>query len=94
VNAVAIQARLDVLATEIRRLRAALVELEREAFDVAEEPAIERAAITRGRLEAALALYFEEAERLRKGCLVHGPTPLWSCPECLETAPSATELGQ
>ncbi len=91
-NAVAINARLDEIATTIKRLRSALVELEREAFDLGEEPAIERAAITRGRLDAALALYFEEAERMRKGCPVHGDTVLWSCPECNEEAPSRPEV--
>jgi hypothetical protein len=58
--------RLDALAREIRQLRSALPEVERDAYGIADINAIERAAVTRARLDAALALYFNEAEAARK----------------------------
>jgi hypothetical protein len=57
--------RLDALAREIHNLRSALPEAERDAYGVADITAIERAAVTRARLDAALALYFNESEQER-----------------------------
>jgi hypothetical protein len=56
--------RLDALASEIHNLRSALPEAERDAYGV-DITAIERAAVTRARLDAALALYFNESEQER-----------------------------
>lgn len=57
--------RLAELATEIREHRARLIDDERDAFDLCEGTAIERAMVTRGLLEARLLDYFEESERRR-----------------------------
>lgn len=57
--------RLDVLASTIRQLRAGLVEDERSAFDLCDVAAVERAAMTRARLEVALNEYFALSERDR-----------------------------
>ena len=57
--------RLDALAREIRQLRSALPEAERDAYGLADITAIERAAVTRARLDAALSMYFNEAEAER-----------------------------
>lgn len=82
--------RLAVLATEIRSLQSAAMEHERDAIDLGDEHAIERAAFTEARLKTALRCYFIESEAQRAGgvdCSIHGHAILVTCPECVERNP-------
>lgn len=64
-NATDRTSRLELLASTIRALRSERIEDERTAFDICDPRALERAAMTRARLEVALNEYFVLAERDR-----------------------------
>lgn len=85
-----IQDRLDELAATIRLLRGRVLDLERQAGDLA---AGDKASVNAGaeafmckaRLDAALHDYFDVSERARdRQCPIHGEANphLHACPDC------------
>jgi hypothetical protein len=81
--------RLDAIAADVVKLRAALIESTRHAGELLDgeaeaERADEVAAATRMLLDAKLALYFDESEKARASkCPIHGDAIYASCADCL-----------
>lgn len=81
--------RLDALAIDVVRLRAALIESARKAGELLDgeeeaEEADRRAMATRMLLDAKLALYFDLAETVRaRQCAIHGSAIYASCGDCV-----------